>query len=532
MELRAHHLVRGQRQPLTNIEVTVSSNSHRTVVNLTVHATQPVTGGVIELPLPVTVEHFLEQGFQSWSVVRRTVPTDIRPVRTEAPRWFRGQMLADRDGAGVELAGDGYLVHDKGVIGFLSAAVTFGTIKVAADGSLRALWLLDEMALSPGEPVALDPLLLLVGDPGAMYDEYAEVSGHHSGALAPRRSPRIWCSWYQYFSAITPSIIRTNLALAAAHGVEVFQIDDGWQAEIGVWNDTASHWDVPMRQLADEIRSAGCTPGIWTAPFLAIEGGTVAREHPEWLVQNEDGKPTTALFHGGWGGKIFALDTTREDVLAHLTETYAQLRRDGFDYFKIDFLHAASAVGRRSASGTRADALRRGLAAIRAGIGDDAYLLGCGSPLLSAVGYVDAMRVSEDVAPFFQPRDYFPGFEENTVSARNAVEATLLRAPLHRRWFTLDPDCVLVRPVETELSATERLVVRDAALASSGFIALSDDLALYDDATWQLANDLYREAEAFEGPRSLPDPFATPLPIVTPGGTFEIGWDPASSTRE
>ena len=532
MELRAAHYVDGQVQPTSTVRVTSATNGHLTTINIGVEAAQSVSGGTIELELPYVAMRFLEQGFQSWSVVRRTTPGDIRPVRAEAPRWFRGQMLADRDGAGVELAGDGYLVFDGGVIGFLRASTSFGTIKVARDGSLRAVWLLDELALEAGQTLQLDPLLIALGDPGAMYDEYAELSGRASGARAPKRSPRIWCSWYQYFTAITPPIIRQNLALAAAHGVEVFQIDDGWQAEIGVWNDTGLAWDVPMSQLADEIRKAGCTPGIWTAPFLAIEGGTIANEHPEWLVTNERGEPTTALFHGGWGGKIFALDTTRDDVIAHITNTFAQLRRDGFDYFKIDFLHAASAIGNRSEAVTRAQALRRGLAAVRAGIGEDAYLLGCGSPLLSAVGFVDAMRVSEDVAPFFEPREFFPGFEENTVAARNAVEATLLRAPLHRRWFAVDPDCVLVRPVETDLTEVERLVVRETALASSGFIALSDDLSLYDDSIWTLVDDLYREAEAIEGTRSLPDPFAIPLPVTTPGGTFVLGWDPASSARE
>jgi alpha-galactosidase len=196
------------------------------------------------------------------------------------------------------------------------------------------------------------------------------------------------------------------------------------------------------------------------------------------------------------------------------------------DYFKIDFLHAAAVVGTRVHGDTysRAQALRAGLEAVRAGIGEDAYLVGCGSPLLSAVGLVDAMRVSEDVAPFYEPRIFFPGFEENTVAGRNAIEPSVLRAPLHRRWFTLDPDCVLLRPTDTELTRNEQVVIRDAALAASGFIALSDDLTLYNTDTWAEATQLFADAERHEGTRSIVDPFATPVEVVTGAGSIFVDW--------
>lgn len=533
MQLSGHYHSASGPTNHGNVTLNLRTIDEMSVVDIQLHATEPIKGGTVRVALPLRATHIIEQGFQSWSAVRRTTPLDVRPVRAEAPRWFRSQMLADRELAGERLAGDGYLVFDSGVVGFLSAAVTFGTVVANIDGSLEARWILDDLELAAGESITLDSLAIVLGAPGAAYDTYAVTSGKHSGARPFRRSARVWCSWYQYFGAITPSIIRENLELAANHGIEVVQIDDGWQAEIGVWDRPNATWAEPMSTVAGDIKSRGCVPGIWTAPFLAIDGGTVAREHPEWLVRNERGEPTTALYHGGWGGKIFALDTTHPEVLAHLTATYAHLRNQGFDYFKIDFLHAASAVGsrRHGATFSRTQALRAGLAAVRAGIGEDPYLVGCGSPLLSAVGFVDAMRVSEDVAPFYEPRVFFPGFEENTVAARNAIEASVLRAPLHQRWFTLDPDCVLLRPSDTELSRAERTIVRDAALAASGFVALSDDLALYDEATWLEAEQLFSDAEKIEGPRRIVDPFANPVVITTADEEFSISWDPPFSKR-
>ena len=501
-------------------DVDGTTSTHR--VSFSVDA--PIRAGRVTARLDGTIHQMIEHGFQSWSTVRRCVPTDVRPERSEAPRWFRGQMLADRESAGREVAGETFLVHDRGVVGFLSARHSFTRVRVDSHGGLEAQWLLDQIELRPAQQYSLDDLFTGQGPPGAMYSHYAELSGRSMFARRSERSPRVWCSWYQYFDQVTPNDIRENLELARQHGIEVVQIDDGWQREIGVWTQVNERWAEPLEVLASEIRSAGITPGIWTAPFLAIENGEIAREYPEWLVRNDHGEPTTALHHGGWGGKIFALDLTHPAVLAHLESTYRELSRAGFDYFKIDFCHAGAAVGHRlSTTHTRAEALRFGFEAVRRGIGDDAFLVGCGAPLLSAVGVVDAMRVSEDVAPYYEPRLFFPGFPEATVAARNAIEASLLRAPLHARWFTLDPDCVLLRSSETELTPHEREMVSAAALASSGFVVLSDRMALYGDEQWRVAQDLF--ARASHGPRTLSDPFADDLEVTWDGHRAVFNWE-------
>ncbi|MBU6232783.1 MAG: alpha-galactosidase [Acidobacteria bacterium] len=486
-----------------------SLNGH-TVITARISAT---SSGPLERVVATTslrTARFIEHGWQSWSTVRVTTPGDIRPERRDAPRWFRSQMLAERDGAGYELAGDTFLVFDGGVIGALSSRQQFTRFVVATDGSIHIEWLLDGRHVEQGDEVQLETIVVITGDPGESYAQYATLAG--AEARPPYTPTPAWCSWYHYFGSITPGDIRENLTLAAAHGIDVVQIDDGWQKEIGVWTDVAPSWGEPLDAIAQEIRDAGCRAGIWTAPFLAIEGGSLALAHPEWLVRNDTGEPTTALFHGGWGGKIYALDTTRDDVLHHLEETYRHLRNQGFTYFKIDFLHAGAAVGHRfDRTQTRAQAFVRGLEAVRRGIGDDATLVGCGSPLLAAVGFVDIMRVSEDVAPYFYPREFFPGFPENTVSAQNALEASLLRAPLHQRWFTLDPDCVLLRTIETELSPHERDVVARGAAASSPFIVLSDRLSLYSPNDWDRAHQLWRTAP--RGQRHLPRPLERPLQV-------------------
>jgi alpha-galactosidase len=502
----------------------VSALGHGTKWTPTIELHQTGRVDRLQVTLDVTILQMLENGIQSWSTVRRCAPDDVRPVRSQAPRWFRGQMLAERDGAGIELSGDTFLVYDRGVIGFLGARHCFGRLRVDALGEVEAQWLLDSIELEPNTPVTLDALWLAEGNPGSLYSQYADFSGAEMHARTPRPVPAAWCSWYQYFMEVTPEDIRENLGVAVDHGFDVVQIDDGWQREIGVWTEVSDRWAEPLDSVATDIASKGATAGIWTAPFLAIDGGQIATEHSDWLVLNESGQPTTALHHGGWGGKVFALDTTNPEVLDHLRAVFANLRQQGFDYFKIDFCHAGAVVGSRSdPRATRAVALRRGLEAIRDGIGDDAYLLGCGCPLLSAVGVVDAMRVSEDVAPYWAPKIWFPGFEEMTVAARNSVEASLLRAPLHRRWFALDPDCVLLRTQDSELSSNERDFVAATAVATGGFIVLSDRLSLYGPEQWAQLSRLRDHID--DGARDLVDPFATPLEVRWSTGSAKFDWE-------
>ena len=78
--------------------------------------------------------------------------------------------------------------------------------------------------------------------------------------------------------------LRSNLALAADWPFEVFQLDDGSQANIGDWLRTNDTFPSDLDAIADAIRAAGRTPGIWLAPFLAAADSDLAAEHPGWLA--------------------------------------------------------------------------------------------------------------------------------------------------------------------------------------------------------------------------------------------------------
>ncbi|HEX2849779.1 MAG TPA: glycoside hydrolase family 36 protein [Acidimicrobiales bacterium] len=473
-----------------------------------------------------TAETVLETGYQSWSVIRRARLDDVRPERLELGDWERGCHVADPSVAGRHVAGDQYLVTDGGAVGFLDARSHLSTV-VAAPGSLLATALLDGVPLAPGAQRRLDPLWVAAGDPGARYSELAERWGREAGARVNGPAPLGWCSWYQYFSNVTPEHVRANLALAAAHDFEVVQIDDGYQAAIGDWLSTTDEWSIGMAAMAKEIRSAGLVAGIWTAPFLATDGSRLLADHPDWTATHASGHPAKAMYNpGNWGGWARALDTTRPEVLDHLRVTFAALRDQGFDYHKIDFCYAAALEARRhDPTKTRAESLRMGLEAVRDGIGDDAFLLGCGCPFGPAVGIVDAMRVSADVGPWWDPPASRPGIAETAPAAVNAIAASVLRAPLHRRLFVNDPDCLLLRPTDTGLEAWQRSFLASVITGTGSFTLVSDDLALWTDAEWALLDAIRSVHHDVDTPLDIVDPFADPLVVRSQVGTsLTVDW--------
>ncbi len=449
----------------------------------------------VGIGLDARPELVLEHGWQSWSVVRVCRPDDARPERRDVAAWRRAIYFSDVGRVGRVVAGDQFLLTDGGIAGFLDGRRHLGLVEASP---LTAWALLDGVGLAPGSERPLHPLWLASGDPGPLYSEYASRWGGEAGARTGTPAPSGWCSWYQYFSSVTPADVRANLALAAAHGLDVVQIDDGYQAAIGGWLSPRATWAEGTEAVARDIRKAGLRAGIWTAPFLVDEGSALVRDHPDWVLGRAMHNPVW------WGGWALALDTTNPAVLDHVTATMAALTAQGFDYHKVDFLYAAALRAPRAC--TRAEALRTGLEAVRAGIGDDAFLLGCGSPFGPAVGMVDAMRVSPDVTTAWAPRAPLPGLYEAASSAGNAIATSRLRAPLHRRLWVNDNDCLLLRPMQTELDPEQRRLLAGSIAGGGAFTVASDDLSLYGPEEWALLETVRRSPDR---PVDLADPFVS-----------------------
>jgi alpha-galactosidase len=252
-------------------------------------------------------------------------------------------------------------------------------------------------------------------------DELAALTG--TGPL--RVPPRVWCTWYRYFEDVTADDVAENLVAFDARelAVDVVQVDDGWSRGVGEWLEPAPGFP-DVAGLVAQVRDSGRQPGVWVAPFVVGRDTDLARRHPGWLLGDAG---------HNWGQDLAGLDLTHPEVRDWLHAALGRLRDTGFGYYKLDFLYAGALPGARFADATAVAAYRSGLELVRDAVGPDAYLLGCGAPIVPSVGLVDAMRVSSDT---------FHRGGEGSPRLRGRANV-LARAWQQGRLWVNDPDCLI-----------------------------------------------------------------------------------------
>jgi alpha-galactosidase len=490
----------------------------------------------------------LRHGYQSWSASGggrlgadsdpSRVPGSLELVRgmhhADAAVASEGELrselvtvLADDDGA-IAFGFDGGVRHD-------------GTLRVRArsDGGAEVLAeaYLGGATLAPGSRRELHAVRVESGAPTTLLERWADWAGSASAARTSAPYQVGWCSWYQYFHAVTESDIRANLVRAADWPIDVFQLDDGYQAAIGDWLRRADTFPGPLDHLARDIAAADLAPGIWIAPFLAAPDSELVRAHPDWIVHHRSGRELVGMFNPQWGGGMWTLDTTHPAVLDHLERLARTLVEMGWRYLKLDFTYAPSlaAVDWHDPTRTPAERVRAGYDAIRRGAGDDTFILGCGAPLGSCIGAVDGMRIGPDVAPrwhlgggAWRP----PGYEDCEPATVNAFRNTLTRSFQHRRLWLNDPDCLMLRTEDTSLTEEQTRVWARVIALSGGLALISDDLSRLDAPARRLLEevlDVGRRADAAARtgatPR-CPDVLDRWTPTTLVAGTERITVDP------
>jgi alpha-galactosidase len=465
---------------------------------------------------------FFSNGWQSWSYTgaygrddrfkRTRLGPLLAPMRVNhgtphprSPGHFGSDMfavLADR--------------HSRtGLLtGFLSQKQNFGSLeaRLATESSTLRLWATaDNVHLEPGKEFSTDWACLnylAIDDPDPLGPYLEAVAREHepySFELPDSRPalgasngiPTGWCSWYHFFQKVTQEDMRRNLQAACDLRSELplglFQLDDGFEAQVGDWFHFNKKFPGGVASLAAEIRASGFTPGLWLAPFIVHPRSRLAAVHPDWLLRNRFNWPVNAGFI--WNVFTSALDLTHPDAMQYACEVIqTAVQRWGYPFLKLDFLYAAALTGRRRDPGrTRAQVLRAGLEALRQVAGPQIYLLGCDCPLGSAIGLVQAMRIGADVDRRWSPSHFGIKFffkaETDMPSARNAIQNSLTRAPLHRRWWVNDPGCLLLQP-ETQLTQAEIYTLATVIAITGGALLLSGDLSTIPAERLRIAQQL------------------------------------------
>jgi alpha-galactosidase len=501
-------------------------------------------------PRPASGLAFFANGYQSWSFAGALLPGQRQPASGLGPfsQPLHLNLVTPRPGPPGHFVSDMFgVVGGVGpglglVAGFISQREQFGHLAVNMPGGSARTFLqlsaqCDGVTLAPGQERTTDWAYLQfvdldVADP---LQDYVEAVARENSARVPSHTPIGWCSWYHYFDKVTEQDLMSNLEAAALGRdrlpLDIVQLDDGYQTQVGDWFGTKPTFPSSLKALTARVGARGHIPGVWLAPYIVRSDAQLWRAHPDWLLRGSSGRPANAGF--AWFKWCYGLDPTHPGVREHthrLIET--AVREWGFPYLKLDFLYAAALPGRRfNARFTRAQAMRLALTDMRDAAGDATFLLGCGCPLGSAVGLIDGMRIGADVAPDWLPVLFSQGFspllrqEREMPSARNAIQNIISRAPLHRRWWLNDPDCLLARNHDTRLTEAEVRSLATVIALSGGLFLVSDDLAHLSPARRRYLTPLLpvldESARAPGWMRTMmPDLFT--LPLSGPAGQWLV----------
>jgi alpha-galactosidase len=467
----------------------------------------PSDGGEIHLAEEDRPLDFFKVGWHDWvyTGLRHGDQRDVDSLF--ALKQFTGKMLYNPATPIGRLRGQfwgenwGILSSQKAALlaGLVSMADQFGLLHAdcrPGKASLTLSALVDGVPLAPGESFEsewgyLEWMPLPVIDPMAEYVQ--AVARQMKPRLSPVVPPAMWTHWYYYFEHITQEQFLENLEAADrlrnTIPYEIFQLDGGYYKHWGDYLDWNDSFPIGPKELSARISEKGFMPGIWLAPFVVDPASTVARDHPDWLVRDTKGKPITSGFFYSFYGN--ALDLTQPAVLDHIRTLMDTLAHKlGFGFIKTDFVYAGALPGvRHNPKMTRAQAFRQGMEAVREGIGEETYLLGCGCPMGPAIGIVDAIRVGPDTAPRWEPYLWSVPWatvllkEDRSVAAlRNNIRHTINLSALHRHWWWNDPDCLMVRSDNTTLTP-------DEVRSNATLIGINGSLLIHSDNLNKLAGE-------------------------------------------
>ena len=444
-----------------------------------------------KLPHPKDIT-FLEQGFQSWSYNRtRTYEEYYEEIEVDIlARIHQNMDLLIQSKYRSESV---TAISDRNsktsiVIGFCTLKDNYSQIVMNPLSETSELKFLACYSQFDGiiindikrNPICSELLLVQFCKKNEGYScltKYAQVTGKKMQARVS--NPRLgWCSWYYYYEDITNDELLANVEFFKNHSnlhLDTIQLDDGYFTAIGDFTEFNDKFPAGLAEFVQRVHDQKKLAGLWIAPFFAAENSNLLKMHPEWFIKSKVDNELIPVCYN-WNYLEYALDLTIPEVEEHIKSLIHTIIDEWkFDFIKIDFVYASSIYQAKfSELGlTRAQVYRKGIELIRDSM-NDKFLLGCGAPLGPSIGIVDAMRVSEDTKEIWDTGNN-PVWGDPCL--KYALLGTIYRSFMHRAFWVNDPDCLMVRDKNSDLTDYEiKLQVTIFGL-SGGQVLLSDKMS-------------------------------------------------------
>jgi len=154
--------------------------------------------------------------------------------------------------------------------------------------------------------------------------------------------PWIYNTCFPLVYKLTRDITMHLIAAAGRMGMDVFTIDDGWQAEFGDNSINRQRFPNGLEEVQAAVEQKGMRLGLWVPLSVVSTNTPVYREHPEWLCRDRDGKPKISSTYPG-PRPVMCLATPYREVAAKRISDL--IDRYHLRYVKLDLTTIFNAYG-------------------------------------------------------------------------------------------------------------------------------------------------------------------------------------------
>ncbi|MBR0139258.1 MAG: alpha-galactosidase [Firmicutes bacterium] len=426
----------------------------------------------------------IANGFQSWTETREFLPGEFLNDLGYVPAFLEKRFNFKAYGS------QAFLKARPGTLTAFDWAQLRGE-EPAFFGSFNGAnaWLIIEFDRNSGK-IALssdiDGRALKKGESFTVFDYIKDENGdEYFASFTPRSQRKLfgYTSWYNHYENINEEIVSAALKKADER-LELFQIDDGYETHVGDWLDVdKKKFPNGLEPVLEKIHEKGMLAGIWLAPFAAARSSRLFSEHPDWVAKDESGAFIGA--GGNWGGFCpLNLDVDEaKDYVRDCLKHYADM---GFDFFKLDFIYAASLKPMKEK--TRAETAEFACSLLREALGDK-LILACGATLSNCAGRFDYCRIGPDVSLSFDDVFYMRRFHPERVSTKVTLVNTIYRSPMNGRMFLNDPDVFLLRDSNIRLTKDQKKALTVINALFGSLLMTSDDGSDYGEESKALMEE-------------------------------------------
>lgn len=307
------------------------------------------------------------------------------------------------------------------------------------------------LALEPGRQICLGTIACNQGRD--LCEALSDYANRYFKVLeTPEEMFVGWSTWDYYLLNPCMADIRENIQAVKSDEflrdkVKLISVDYGWFNYPGDWRANID-FKSNRAAIAEEIISEGFIPGIWTMPLLVGPNAALARTNVDWFIRDDKGDHVN-VNKDEWPEPIFSLDFTVPDVQEYIYNLYRQMHKEGYRYFKLDFIKQSMRQPQWPLSDpnvTRLKMVRLSLETIRRAVGHKSVITACGVPFEAAVGIANFVRTCNDV------KGYWSNFQQCARSISH-------RFWCHRNLCYSDPDFLIVRGKDTADLSEDRYIL-------------------------------------------------------------------------